>query len=171
MVIIVMGVAGVGKTAIGERLAAVLGWRFVEGDDFHPPANVAKMAAGVALTDEDRAPWLARLRGLIEEALAQGADVVLSCSALKERYRRLLTVDPARVRWVYLWAPPELIASRLARRTGHFMPLSLLESQLATLEVPEEALAVEVTPGPDEVVAEIRARLGLSPRTGSPGLT
>jgi gluconokinase len=171
MVIIVMGVAGVGKTTIGRRLAEGLGWRFLEGDDFHPATNVVKMAAGVALTDEDRAPWLARLRGLIAEALAQGEDVVLTCSALKQRYRQLLTVEPTRMRWVYLWAQPALIASRLAQRTGHFMPLSLLESQLATLEAPEDALAVDVAQGPDEVVAVIRARLGLSPRTGSPGVT
>jgi gluconokinase len=161
VVIILMGVSGVGKTAVGKRLAEALGWRFLEGDDFHPLANVAKMAAGIPLTDEDRAPWLERLRELIAEALARGEDAVLACSALKRSYRQLLTVDPSRVRWVYLWAPREVIASRLARRTGHFMPLALLGSQLEALEVPEDVPRVDVTPGVDEVAAAIRARLGV----------
>jgi gluconokinase len=161
VVIILMGVAGVGKTTLGKRLAEELGWRFFEGDDFHPPANVAKMAAGVPLTDADRLPWLERLRGLVAEALAREEDVVLSCSALRRSYRQLLTVDPCRVRWVYLRGPQELIASRLGSRTGHFMPPSLLDSQLAALEAPEDALTVEVTPGPAEVIATIRAGLGV----------
>lgn len=159
MVIILMGVSGVGKTAVGKRLAEALGWRFLEGDDFHPLANVAKMAAGIPLTDEDRMPWLERLRELVAEVLARGEGAVLACSALKRSYRQLLTVDPARVRWVYLWAPREVIASRLLRRTGHFMPPALLGSQLETLEAPEDALRVDVTPELDEVVAAIRARL------------
>lgn len=161
MVIIVMGVSGVGKTTVGKRLAEALGWRFLEGDDFHPLANVAKMAAGVPLTDEDRTPWLERLRELVAETLARGEDAVLACSALKRSYRQFLTVDPAQVRWVYLWAPREVIADRLARRTGHFMPLGLLGSQLGTLEAPEDALQVDVTPGLDAVVATIRAGLGV----------
>lgn len=161
MVIILMGVAGAGKTTVGKRLAQSLGWRFVEGDDFHPPENVAKMASGIPLTDEDRAPWLERLRGLIQESLERGEPVVMACSALKERYRRLLTVDPAQVKWVFLWAPREVIASRLAHRTGHFMPPSLLDSQFAALEAPKDALPVDVTPGPDAVVAVIREQLGL----------
>lgn len=156
-----MGVAGAGKTTVGKLLAQSLGWRFIEGDEFHPPANVAKMAAGIPLTDEDRAPWLARLRGLIQEALERGEPAVMACSALKASYRALLTVDPAQEKWVYLWAPRELIASRLAKRTGHFMPVSLLDSQFAALEAPKEALQVDVTPGPDAVVAEIRRQLGL----------
>jgi gluconokinase len=161
VVIIVMGVSGVGKTTLGKRLAETLGWRFLEGDDFHPPENVAKMAAGIPLTDEDRLPWLERLRELIAEVLARGEKAVLACSALKRSYRQFLTVDPAQVRWVYLWAPREVIARRLAARTGHFMPPTLLGSQLETLEAPEDALQVDVTPGPDEVVAAIRVRLGV----------
>jgi gluconokinase len=161
VVIILMGVAGSGKTTVGRRLAEVLGWRFLEGDAFHPPANVAKMMAGIPLTDEDRVPWLERLRGLIVDTLARGENAVLACSALKQSYRRLLTVDPVRVRWVFLWAPREVIAERLAKRTGHFMPVSLLGSQFATLEEPAEALKVDVTLGLDEVVAAIRAGLGL----------
>jgi gluconokinase len=161
MVIIVMGVSGVGKTTIGKALAGELGWRFLEGDDLHPAGNVAKMAAGIPLTDEDRAPWLEQLRGLIAQALEQGEDVVLACSALRRSYRQRLAVDPARIRWVYLTAPAEVIKGRLRARTGHFMPVSLLESQLATLEAPDDALMVDVTPGPAEVVAFIRAGLGV----------
>jgi gluconokinase len=161
MVIILMGVAGAGKTTVGKRLAGELGWRFVEGDDFHPERNVAKMAAGEPLTDEDRAPWLERLRELIAQALERGEDVVLACSALRRSYRQRLAVEPARIRWVYLTAPAALLASRLVARTGHFMPPSLLDSQLATLEAPEDALVVDVTPGPGEVVTRIRTGLGL----------
>jgi gluconokinase len=161
VVIILMGVSGSGKTTIGKRLAEALGWRFLEGDDFHPPANVAKMAAGTPLTDEDRLPWLQQLRGLITDALARQENAVLACSALKQSYQRMLTVEASRERWVYLWAPREVIASRLAKRAGHFMPLSLLDSQFEALEAPVDALTVDVTPEPDVVVATIRARLGL----------
>jgi gluconokinase len=161
MVIILMGVAGAGKTAVGRRLAEALGWRFLDGDDFHLPASVAKMAAGIPLADEERAPWLERLRGLVAESLAREEDMVLAASALKQRYRERLTVDPERVQWVYLSAPREVIASRLASRTGHFMPPSLLDSQLAALEVPEDALQVDVTPDPDTVVQTIRSQLGV----------
>jgi gluconokinase len=161
VVIILMGVSGSGKTTVGQRLARALGWSFVEGDDFHPPANVVKMAAGTPLTDDDRMPWLQLLRARIAQALERGENAVLACSALKQSYRMMLTVDPARERWVYLWAPREVLASRLMKRTGHFMPVSLLDSQLATLETPAEAVQVDVTPEPDEVVATLRARLGL----------
>lgn len=161
MVIIVMGVSGVGKTTTARRLGEELGWRFVEGDDFHPPENVAKMRAGVPLTDADRVLWLARLRDVVVEALARGEDVVMTCSALRRDARRLLTVEPSRVRWVYLRAPRALIATRLAERTGHFMPPSLLDSQFTALEEPDDALVVDVTPGPAAVVASIRAELGL----------
>ena len=161
MVIIVMGVSGVGKTTIGKALAGELGWRFLEGDDLHPAVNVAKMAAGVPLTDEDRAPWLEHLRVLIAGALEQGEDVVLACSALRRSYRERLAVHPSHVRWVYLTAPAEVIADRLRARKGHFMPVSLLESQLTTLEAPDDALVVDVTLVPTAVVAFIRSGLGL----------
>lgn len=160
MVVIVMGVSGAGKTTVGRALAASLGWRFVDADDLHPQSNIAKMAAGVPLTDEDRWPWLWMLSGLIGAALKQGDDVVLACSALKASYRQVLAVDPARVRWVYLDAPREVLAKRLSQRHGHFMPPSLLDSQLATLELPEDALRVDVTPPPDVVVKRIREALG-----------
>jgi gluconokinase len=161
LVVIVMGVSGVGKTTIGVALAAALGWRFLDADDFHPPDNIEKMRAGVPLTDADRAPWLYSLRELITGALARGEDLVLACSALRAAYRERLTVDPARQHWVYLHLSPELLQQRLFQRKGHYMPVSLLASQLATLEQPAGALTVDATPPPEAVVASIRAGLAL----------
>jgi gluconokinase len=161
MVVIVMGVSGSGKTTVGRALAAALGWRFVDADDLHPVANVAKMAGGVPLTDEDRWPWLERLHEALKAALAAGEDLVVACSALKKAYRRYLEVDMARTRWVYLHAPREVLAERLRTRPRHFMPPSLLGSQLDTLEPPEGALPVDVTPPVDVVVSHIRHGLGV----------
>lgn len=161
MVVIVMGVSGSGKTTVGSTLAAVLGWRFLDADDLHPVANVTKMAAGVPLTDADRWPWLERLHEELKAALARGESVVVACSALKKAYRRYLEVDAARTRWVFLSAPREVLAERLRDRPGHFMPPSLLGSQLDTLEPPEGALPVDVTPPLEVVVTRIREGLGL----------
>lgn len=161
MVVIVMGVSGAGKTTVGRALAQSLGWRFLDADDLHPHSNVEKMAAGIPLTDEDRWPWLASVRAQLEAAVEKGEDVVLASSALKQSYRAALDVAPDQTEWVYLHAPHEVLAQRLSRRQGHFMPPSLLESQLATLEVPEDALSVDVTPPPDVVVKHIREGLGL----------
>ncbi|HEX8822342.1 MAG TPA: gluconokinase [Archangium sp.] len=163
MIIILMGVSGVGKTAVGTRLAEVLGWRFRDADDFHSAENIAKMAAGLPLTDEDRWPWLERLRELIRSALESGEELVLACSALRRVYRERLTVDPARERWVSLWAPREVIAERLAKRRGHYMSPMLLDSQLAILEAADEALKVEVSANVDTIVARILEELGLQP--------
>lgn len=161
MVVIVMGVSGAGKTTVGYMLAEALGWRFLDADDLHPESNLAKMAKGVPLTDEDRMPWLWMLSGLIGAALQQGDDLVLACSALKESYRKTLEVDPARVRFVFLDAPREVLARRLSERRGHFMPASMLDSQLATLEIPASALRVDVSPPVRDVVASIRQALGV----------
>ncbi|MFY1828602.1 gluconokinase [Myxococcus fulvus] len=161
MVVIVMGVSGAGKSTVGRALAQSLGWRFLDTDDLHSAANVAKMAAGIPLTDDDRWPWLADVRGELERSLARGEDVVLASSALKRSYRERLEVDPARTRWVFLHAPREVLAHRLAQRHGHFMPPALLASQLATLEVPEQALPVDVSASPEEVVSRIREGLKL----------
>lgn len=163
MVVIVMGVSGSGKTTVGQRLAGALGYRFLDADAFHPPENIAKMAAGRALTDEDRWPWLERLRELIRSAQASGEGLVLACSALRRVYRERLSVDAAKERWVYLRAPRELLAQRLAARRGHYMPPALLDSQLAALEVPEDALAVDVSADVDTVVATLLHELGLQP--------
>src|SRR4051812_9707310 len=129
MVIILMGVAGSGKTTVGEKLASALGWGFRDADDFHPPANVAKMSAGAPLTDEDRAPWLAAIRAHIDACLARGENAVVTCSALKERYRQVLLADPSRVKLVYLTGSPSLLAERIGGRHGHFMKPEMLQSQ------------------------------------------
>lgn len=157
-VIIVMGVSGAGKTTVGRRLAARLGCPFIEGDDFHSAANVEAMAAGVALTDADRAPWLAALRKEIERVLASGGCAVVACSALKHAYRRLLAGPEAdgQVRFVELDVPVPVLRERLAGRAGHFMPEALLESQLATLEPSASALRVDGTKPVEHIVEGIR---------------
>jgi gluconokinase len=157
-VIIMMGVAGAGKTHVGRALAAALHWSFYEGDDFHSAANVEKMAHGHPLDDADRAPWLAALRDALGNALARGEHVVLACSALKQRYRDALIppgVERNAVAFVFLDVPRDVLAERLATRTGHFAPPALLPSQLATLEQPTDALRVDGTKTPDEIVDAI----------------
>ena len=154
-----MGVSGVGKTTIGTALAASLGWQFLDADDYHPAANVAKMAAGIALQDEDRWPWLDALNARLREADARGASVVLACSALKARYRERLTGGLSRYRLVYLHGTLELIEARLRERRHRYMPASLLASQFAALEPPREAIAAEVAGTPALAVAQIVERL------------
>jgi gluconokinase len=160
MVIILMGVTGSGKTTVGLALAESLGWQFVDADDFHPPANVAKMRAGIPLDDADRAPWLASLHDAIGDWLQSDTNVVLACSALKQAYREKLIVSPE-VRLVYLRGSPELISQRLAQRYGHYMDPNLLASQFATLEEPEEAIVVDVDAEVPEIVSTIRKALRL----------
>lgn len=155
-----MGVAGSGKTTIASGLARELGWDFLDADSFHPPANVAKMAAGIPLDDSDRAPWLHALRLEIEHALRDRRSLALACSALKETYRSQLMIDPE-VRLVYLQGSFEVLRERLQGRTGHFMPDSLLASQLETLEEPSNAITFDVRAPAPEIVAEIRRRLRL----------
>jgi gluconokinase len=159
LVVVVMGTTSTGKSSVGERVAATLEAEFVEGDDLHPEANVEKMAAGTPLTDEDRWPWLEEIAGRIHDAVAHERRLVVTCSALKQAYRDVLRGDDATSRQVWfchLWGDTELLARRIAGRRGHFMPTSLLESQVATLEPlqPEERGArIDVTPPLDEVVA------------------
>jgi gluconokinase len=147
VIIILLGVSGSGKTTVGKALGTLLGWSFLDADDYHPKANVAKMSRGEPLTDADRAPWLEILRTEIAIRLARGEEAILACSALKKAYRQQLQVDPAQVRFVYLKVPPELLQKRLEQRKGHFMKPSMLRSQLETLEepMPSEALVIEVT--------------------------
>jgi transketolase len=161
-IVVVMGVSGVGKTTIGERLAARLGWQFIEGDRLHPPQNVAKMSRGEPLSDADRAPWLAAVAAAIDRWRARGEHGVITCSALKRDYRRRLVGDRPEVRLVYLAGAQDLIAERLARRHGHFMPPILLDSQFATLEPPEaeeNAIEVAISSPVDDIVKGLAAVL------------
>ena len=166
MVLIVMGPAGAGKTTVGQALAASLGWPFHDADDFHPPTNVERMRAGLALDDAMRAPWLAALRTLVADVIAQGAHAVLACSALRRAYRDALvppTVPPGAVRFVYLRVPAPVLAERLTDRVGHFAPPALLGSQLAALEEPEGdegAIVVDGSRPVDELVDVVRGALG-----------
>jgi len=155
MRVVVMGVSGSGKTTIGKLLAARLGCTFLDGDDFHPPENVAKMAAGTALTDEDRWPWLENLnRNLLESR-----NAVLACSALKASYRSVLSKGLPDCRFVHLRGSIELIRARMQERQHRYMPASLLESQFATLEPPADAIEVDIGVSAPECVAAIQARL------------
>jgi gluconokinase len=156
MIVIIMGVSGCGKSTIGKPLAERLGYPFLDADEFHPPANVAKMAAGIPLTDADRQPWLE----LLNAKLRVQDNAVLACSALKESYRQTLTRGLAGFRLVHLRGDIELIRARLAERTHRYMPASLLESQFATLEPPQDAIEVDIGQLPEACLKEIQARLG-----------
>lgn len=156
-----MGVVGVGKTTVGSLLASELGWRFADADDFHPPSNIEKIRRGVPLTDEDRLPWLERLRVEISGWIAQRKNMILACSALKRSYREILDVG-AEVRFVYLKGSSDLIAKRLHQRHGHFADDKILASQLSELEEPTGAVTVEVSAPPKQIVAQIRQKLGLA---------
>ena len=163
-VLVIMGVSGSGKTTVARPLAARLGWPFKEGDDFHSPANIAKMEAGTPLGDADRAPWLAAIAAWIDDRAAAGEAGVVTCSALKRAYRDRLRAGRPQVRIVYLRGSEELIAARLVRRTGHFMPPSLLASQFAALEPPgqgEHVLVIDIDQPVAAQVEEIVRALGL----------
>lgn len=159
--LIVMGVSGSGKSVVGSLLATRLGGVFEDGDDFHPAANKAKMSAGTPLTDEDRWPWYAILRQRIEEMRGHTPVYVLACSALKPVYREKLRANDAgaTLRFVLLDGTRELITSRMAARQGHFMPLSLLDSQLATLDPTPDLTRVSIEPTPEEIVTDILHKL------------
>ena len=161
MVVVIFGVSGAGKTRIGQALARELGWKFSDADDFHSPENVQKMRNGVPLTDEDRQPWLEKLREQINKSLAANEDMVLACSALKKKYRDRLKVSDE-VKFVFLHGDRDQIAEQLRHRRGHFMNPDLLESQFAELEEPlpsENAIVVELGKKPGELVEEIKTSL------------
>ena len=159
MIAIVMGVTGSGKTSVGLLLAQQLGWEFADADNFHPQANVEKIVRGISLNDDDRRPWLERLRVQIMNWIANGQNGVLACSALKQTYRQELSVGPD-VRFVYLKGSPELIAQRLRARRGHFADEKILAGQFADLQEPDAAVTVDIAQSPEKIVAEIRERLG-----------
>ena len=160
-----MGVSGSGKTTVAVELARRLGWRFAEGDTFHPEANVGKMRAGIPLTDDDRGPWLDAIAAWIRETRERGERCVVACSALRRAYRRRLAAGRDDVCFVYLQGEYDLVAARMARREGHYMPLSLLRSQYETLEEPqteEHPITVSIERPPQELAARIIRALGLS---------
>ena len=162
-----MGVSGSGKSLIGSALARALGVEFVEGDDYHPASNVERMSRGIPLTDEDRQGWLRALAARLGDAKDAGTGLVVACSALKQSYRDILRTRARDVRFVYLMGSRALLAERLAERRGHFMPPSLLTSQLDTLEEPspdEEAWVCDIHEAPQDLIAALVARVGVDAR-------
>ena len=170
-VLVIMGVSGSGKSTVAGILAGQLGWDLAEGDDLHPAANVAKMSAGVPLTDDDRWPWLDRVSEWITEHTAAGIPGIITCSALKRTYRDRMRGD--HVVFVHLTGDRETIGRRISARQDHFMPPALLDTQIATLEPPgpdENVLLVDLGRPPAEMAAQIITRLGLRPEPGSSSL-
>ena len=159
MIIVIMGVSGSGKTTVGLELAAALRWGFSDADEFHSPANVEKMRSGIPLTDQDREPWLRSIRDAIERWKRSEPGHVLACSALKKHYREILGRNDPDVRFVYLHGGFELISERLKSRKSHFFNPALLRSQFEALEDPEDALVVDVSKEPQEIVSQIVAAL------------
>lgn len=167
--IVVMGVSGSGKSTVGKALAARLGWPFVEGDSFHPPANVAKMSAGTPLDDDDRRPWLETLAAQIARNETAGRSSVLGCSALKRAYRDILRSGAPRVRFLHVHGDRAVLAERVSHRPGHFFPASLLESQLATLEPlggDEDGVVIDVALSPEDQLEAAMQALGLHQMPG-----
>ena len=166
-ILVIMGVSGSGKTTIGQLLSAELICSFIDGDDFHPSVNIKKMSSGEALTDEDRWPWLEILADKIQEYIQQEQSMVLACSALKKSYREILCVERELVQFIYLKGNYATIVRRMQSRENHFMTKSLLQSQFATLEEPEDAIVVDISPSPSEILKSIRGLLHLkaSPET------
>lgn len=153
-----MGVTGSGKTTVGRMLSQVLGWKYFDADDFHPPANIQKMKRGIPLNDSDRMPWLEQLQLILKQSLDADEPAILACSALTQRYRELLMIDQ-RVRLVYLKGDHTLIEERLRGRRNHYMNPELLDSQFETLEEPTDGLHVDIKSSPQAIVELIRAQL------------
>ena len=156
-IFIVMGVSGCGKTTMARKLAEATGGSWLDADNFHPAKNKARMAAGIPLTDDDRWPWLDRLNEELRAVADSGKPVFLACSALKQKYRNRLVVGLPGARFVYLKGSFELIRSRLALRTNHFMPSGLLESQFADLEEPREALVLDISRTEEQLVEDFKS--------------
>lgn len=154
---VVMGVCGCGKSSVASRLAESFGIEMLDADDFHPPENVAKMSEGKPLTDHDRAGWLQRLNAELRRRQDAGKDAVLACSALKQRYRDVLQEGIEICHWIYLKGDRDLILERMSKRSDHFMPTTLVDSQLATLEEPDDAVVVDISQSLDEIHSQLLA--------------
>ena len=159
--IIVMGVSGSGKTTVGLALAERLGWPFHDGDDFHPPANIDKMARGIPLNDADRWPWLEAIHAFILKCLRHNQPVIIACSALKQRYRDRLSDNHPNIIFVYLRGDYDLILTRMRARQGHFMKEEMLQSQFEALEVPEAAQVVDIDAGLTRIIDHLLEKLGM----------
>jgi gluconokinase len=162
--VVLMGVAGSGKTAVGMQVAQKLGWIFLDADNFHPPANIEKMKHGIPLNDQDRAPWLQGLHDELQHQMAEGHSVILACSALKESYRKVLRDEVSPPTFVYLDVDPETIRDRLQHRTAHFFPKELMESQFAALEKPKDAIIIDARKPLADVVDQVIRALTASPK-------
>ena len=160
-IILLMGVAGSGKTTVGRLLAAELNWPYFEADDFHSAANKEKMGRSIPLTDDDRAPWLAAIRVRIDECISAGQSAVFTCSALKEKYRKVLKGNTSAITLVYLSGDPATIQARVNQREAHYMKANMVQSQFAALEVPADALTLDIRQAPKDLVAKIRAACGV----------
>ena len=168
MIIVVMGVAGSGKTTVGTMLADAMTCPFLEGDALHSPGNIDKMSHGIPLTDADRAPWLSAIHARIVDASERGQDLVVGCSALKEQYRKVLA-EGVPTTWVYLKGSLELIRSRVKHRPSHFMKADMLASQFAALEEPSDAVVADVSTPPSAIVQQIMTQLHISGRRKNAG--
>ena len=164
MIIVIIGVSGSGKTTIGRLLAHAMDCPFLDGDSLHSATNIDKMKHGIALTDVDRAPWLAAIRTHMQDSVERGQDLVVGCSALKQRYRTALAAGMP-ISWVYLKGSLELIRTRLRHRSGHFMKVDMLAGQFAALEEPSDALVVDVSPPPTAIVEKVLSQLHIPHRT------
>ena len=165
MIIIIMGVSGSGKTTVGKQLATDLSWLYADGDDFHNTENIAKMCNGIALTDDDRSIWLTLISQYIKEHIQANKNAVISCSALKQQYRKYLQFNPELIKFVYLHGSEDLIQKRFQSRLGHFMNAELLAAQFETLEKPEHALIIDITQSPEQISVAIQISFGLEPCT------